>query len=175
MTADVMRDGEVTFRGRPVTLAGGEVKVGGPAPEFTVLGSDFSPLGLDFAPGAVRILSAVPSLDTEVCDQQTRRFHEEAAALDGVAALAVSVDLPFAQARWCGASGLDRVWTASDHRDLSFGLAYGVVVAQLRLLARAVFVVDPADQLVHVEYVAEIGAHPDYEQALAVARSTLNR
>lgn len=174
MTIDAGRTG-VTFRGRPVTLTGSEVKVGDPAPPFTVVANDFSPLGLDFAPGTVRILSAVPSLDTDVCDQQTRRFHEEASSLDGVSALTVSVDLPFAQARWCGASGLERVRTASDHRDLSFGQAYGVVVAEFRLLARAVFVVDRADQLVHVEYVPEIGAHPDYEAALAATRATLTR
>ncbi|GAA2601613.1 thiol peroxidase [Actinomadura fulvescens] len=157
------------FRGRPVTLLGDEVRAGDPAPDFTVLANDFTPVTLASSKGQVRIISAVPSLDTDVCDQQTRRFNEEAAR--DITVLTVSVDLPFAQRRWCGAAGLDSVLTLSDHRDLSFGLAYGVAVRELRLLARAVFVVDADDQVTYAEYVPEIGLHPGYEAALAAARA----
>jgi thiol peroxidase len=113
----------------------------------------------------------VPSLDTPVCDQQTRLFHEEASKLDGVTVLTISVDLPFAQQRWCGAAGLAQVQTASDHRDLSFGLAYGVVVPELRLLARSVFVVDADDVVIHVDYAPEMTEHPRYPPAIEAARS----
>jgi thioredoxin-dependent peroxiredoxin len=169
-SAPPARTGVTTFQGRPVTLLGPEVKVGDKAPDFTVVANDFSPVTLASSRGQVRILSVVPSLDTEVCDQQTRRFNEEAAGLDGVTVLTVSADLPFAQARWCGAAGLDGVRTASDHRDASFGLAYGVLVAELRLLARAVFVVDADDRVVYAEYVPDVGRHPQYEAALDAAR-----
>ncbi|MEU4774225.1 thiol peroxidase [Micromonospora sp. NPDC023644] len=175
MTVTLERAGVTTFRGRPVTLLGPEVRVGDPAPAFTVLANDFSPVDLASSAGTVRILSVVPSLDTGVCDQQTRRFNEEAAALPGVTVLTISVDLPFAQARWCGAAGLEGVRTASDHRDLSFGLAYGVVIAEFRLLARSVFVVDAQDRVVHVEYVREVGEHPQYEAAIAAARAASSR
>ncbi|MBQ1075038.1 thiol peroxidase [Micromonospora sp. C31] len=175
MTVALERAGVTTFRGRPVTLLGPEVRVGDPAPAFTALANDFSPVDLASSAGTVRILSVVPSLDTGVCDQQTRRFNEEAAALPGVSVLTISVDLPFAQARWCGAAGIEGVRTASDHRDLSFGLAYGVVIAEFRLLARAVFVVDAGDRVVHVEYVREVGEHPRYEEATAAARSASSR
>ncbi|MEU9510352.1 thiol peroxidase [Micromonospora sp. NPDC048170] len=175
MTVALERAGVTTFRGRPVTLLGPEVRVGDPAPAFTTLANDFSPVDLAASAGTVRILSVVPSLDTGVCDQQTRRFNEEAAALPGVTVLTISVDLPFAQARWCGAAGIEGVRTASDHRDLSFGLAYGVVIAEFRLLARAVFVVDAQDRVVHVEYVREVGEHPRYDEAIAAARSASSR
>jgi thiol peroxidase len=170
MTVTVERSGVTTFRGRPITLLGAEVAVGGTAPDFTVLANDFSPLTLASSAGSVRIISVVPSLDTDVCDQQTRRFNEEASAIGGVRVLTISVDLPFGQRRWCGAAGIDGIETASDHRDLSFGLAYGVVISEFRLLARAVFVVDAADRVVHVEYVPEVGQHPDYESALEAAK-----
>jgi len=120
--------------------------------------------------GSVRILSSVPSLDTGVCDAQTRRFNEEAAKLDGVKVLTISADLPFAQKRWCASSGLEDVITLSDHRDLSFGNAYGVVMKELRLLARAVFVVDSNDKITYVEYVSEGTNHPDYEAAIQAAK-----
>ena len=165
------RTGVATFQGRPVTLLGPQLAPGDPAPDFTVLANDFSPVTLASSGAAVRILSAVPSLDTPVCDQQTRRFNEAAAGLDGVSVLTISADLPFAQRRWCGASGLDGVQTASDHRELSFGQAYGVAVAELRLLSRAVFVVDSADRIVHAQYVPESGRHPDYDAALDAARA----
>jgi thioredoxin-dependent peroxiredoxin len=160
-----------TFRGHPVTLLGTTVGVGDRAPDFTVLAGDMSPVTLASSRGSVRVISSVPSLETPVCDQQTRRFNEEAAGMDGVIALTVSVDLPFAQNRWCGAAGLPDARTLSDHRDLSFGLAYGVAIKELRLLARAVFVVDARDRVVHVEYVPAIERHPDYDAALEAART----
>ena len=171
MTVTTERTDITTFRERPVTLLGSTVKVGDRAPDFTVLAGDMSPVTLASSRGSVRILSAVPSLDTSVCDQQTRRFNEEVAASDGVTVLTISVDLPFTQARWCAASGLPDVQTLSDYRDLSFGYAYGVVIKELRLLARAVFVVDAQDQVVHVEYVPALEQHPDYAAAIAAART----
>ncbi|MFC4076326.1 thiol peroxidase [Salinithrix halophila] len=168
------RQGAITFKGNPVTLIGPELKVGETAPDFTVLGNDLSPVTLADSKGKVRIISVVPSLDTGVCDAQTRRFNEEAAGLgEDVKVLTVSVDLPFAQKRWCGAVGIDQVQTLSDHRDLSFGTAYGVVIKELRLLARSVFVIDADDQLVHVEVVSEATHHPDYEAAVEAAKKAL--
>ena len=168
------RIGVTTFKDRPVTLLGPEVRVGDRAPEFTVLGNDMSPVTLADSAGIVRVISVVPSLETPVCDQQTRRFNTEAANLDGATVLTVSVDLPFTQARWCGAAGIDAVRTVSDYRDLSFGLAYGVVIKELRLLARAVFVVDATDTVVHAEYVPAVGEHPDYDAAIEAARRAVD-
>ncbi|MCH1627593.1 thiol peroxidase [Fredinandcohnia quinoae] len=162
----------ITFKGGAVTLLGNEVKVGEKAPEFTVLANDLSPVSLADSKGSVRLISVVPSLDTGVCDAQTRRFNEEAANLDNVKILTVSVDLPFAQKRWCGANGIDNVQTLSDHRDLSFGEAYGVAIQELRLLARAIFVVDSNDVVTYVEYVSEATDHPNYEAALEAAKAT---
>lgn len=160
----------ITFKGNPVTLPGNEVKVGDKAPDFKVLANDLSEVTLADSKGQVRLISVVPSLDTGVCDAQTRRFNEEAAKLDNVKVLTISVDLPFAQKRWCGANGIENVQTLSDHRDLSFGDAYGVTIKELRLLARAVFVVDSNDQVTYVEYVSEATNHPDYEAAIEAAR-----
>ncbi len=167
------RTGVITFKGKPMTLVGEEVKVGSQAPDFTVLGNDLSEVTLADSKGSVRIISVVPSLDTGVCDQQTRRFNEEAAALQNVKVLTISVDLPFAQKRWCGAAGIDRVETLSDHRDLSFGKAYGVVIKELRLLTRAVFVVDKNDKVVYAEIVPEVTDHPNYEAAIEAAKNAL--
>lgn len=161
----------VTFKGNPVTLVGTEVKVGDKAPEFTVLGNDLSPVTLESSAGKVRIFSVVPSIDTGVCDAQTRKFNEEAANLDNVEVITVSVDLPFAQKRWCAAAGLENVVTVSDHRDLSFGEAYGVYIKELRLLARSVFVVDSQDKVTYVEYVPESTDHPNYEAAIEAAKA----
>lgn len=171
MTTTVEREGVFTFKGNPVTLLGPEVKVGDVAPNFTVLANNLTPVTLDSSKGTVRIISVIPSLDTGVCDAQTRRFNEEASNVDGVTILTVSVDLPFAQTRWCGAAGIDKVQTLSDHRDLSFGLAYGLVVKELRLLARAVFVIDANDKVVYVEYVPAVGEHPNYEAAIEAAKA----
>jgi len=160
----------VTFGGKPVTLIGDEVKVGDKAPQFTVVANDLSEKTLsDFS--GVRLISSVPSLDTGVCDAQTRRFNEEAKKISGVTVLTISADLPFAQTRWCGASGLDNVITLSDHRDLSFGTAYGVAIKELRLLSRAVFVVNSNDEITYVEYVDEVTNHPNYDAALKAARA----
>lgn len=164
---------QVTFKGNAVTLLGQEVKVGDKAPNFTVLANDLSPVTLEDSKGTVRIISVVPSLDTGLCDQQTRRFNEEAAKLDGVRILTISVDLPFAQKRWCGAAGIDKVQTLSDHRDLSFGEAYGVAIKELRLLTRSVFVIDKNDTIVYVEYVPEATNPPNYEAAVEAAKSLL--
>jgi len=160
----------VTFKSNPVTLVGSEVKVGDKAPAFTVLANDMSEVNLEDTKGQVRLISVVPSLDTGVCDAQTRRFNEEASSLGNVKVLTISVDLPFAQKRWCGAAGVENVQTLSDHRDLSFGEAYGVVMKELRLLARAVFVVDSSDTVTYAEYVSEGTTHPDYEAALEAAK-----
>ncbi len=164
------RSGAVTLRGTPFTLVGPEIKAGDRAPGFTVITNDLKPLTLKDTGGKVRIFSVVPSLDTPVCDAQTRRFNEEAAKLAGVEILTVSMDLPFAQKRWCGAAGVDKIHTVSDHRDASFGLAYGTLIKELRLDARAVFVVDKDDVVRHAQYVKEIAEHPDYDAALAAAR-----
>ncbi|WP_025731668.1 thiol peroxidase [Heyndrickxia ginsengihumi] len=161
----------VTFKGNPVTLLGSEVKAGDKAPNFTVLDNDLNEVTLNDTKGSVRIISVVPSIDTGVCDAQTRRFNEETAKLGkDVKVLTISVDLPFAQKRWCAASGLEHVQVLSDHRDLSFGQAYGVVMKELRLLARSVFVIDSNDQVTYVEYVSEGTNHPDYEKALEAAK-----
>ncbi|WP_338472087.1 thiol peroxidase [Niallia sp. XMNu-256] len=160
----------ITFGGNPVTLVGSEVKVGEKAPNFTVLANDLSPVTLEDSKGSVRLISVVPSLDTGVCDAQTRRFNEEASKLDNVNILTISVDLPFAQKRWCGAAGVDKVQTLSDHRDLSFGEAFGVVIQENRLLARAVFVVDSNDTVTYAEYVSEATNHPNYEAAIEAAK-----
>ena len=161
----------VTFKGNPVTLIGEEVKVGDTAPNFTVLANDLSPVTLKDTDGKVRIISVVPSLDTGVCDSQTRKFNEEAAKAGDVVVMTVSMDLPFAQKRWCAAAGLENVITVSDHRDASFGEAYGVLMKELRLLARAVFVVDSNNKVTYVEYVPEGTTHPQYEAALEAAKA----
>ncbi|MGE8206316.1 thiol peroxidase [Heyndrickxia sp. NPDC080065] len=161
---------QVTFKGNPITVLGNEVKVGDTAPNFTVLANDLSEVTLNDTKGKIRIISVVPSIDTGVCDAQTRRFNEEARGLDNVQVLTISVDLPFAQKRWCAASGLENVQTLSDHRDLSFGEAYGVIMKELRLLARAVFVIDSSDKVTYVEYVSEGTNHPDYEKAIEAAK-----
>ena len=163
---------QVTFKNGPVTLIGNEVKVGDQAPDFTVLDNGLSPVTLKDSEGKIRLFSVVPSLDTGVCDAQTRRFNEAAAELgDNVVIYTVSVDLPFAQKRWCGAAGIDAVQTVSDHRDLSFGEAYGVYIQELRLLARAIFVVDASGKVTYVEYVPEATDHPNYEAAIAAVRA----
>jgi len=149
---------------------GPEVKVGDRAPDFQVLGQDLSTVNFSDSAGKVRIISVVPSLDTPVCDAQTHRFNEEAARLPGAEIWTISMDLPFAQRRWCGAAGVDKVKVLSDHRDASFGTTWGCLVKELRLLARAVFVVDPQGTVRHAEYVREVTTHPNYDAALAAAR-----
>ncbi|KKI89306.1 peroxidase [Bacillus sp. SA1-12] len=162
---------EITFLNKPVTLLGNEVKVGDTAPDFSVLDHELTEVTLSNSAGKVRLISVIPSIDTGVCDAQTRRFNEEASKLSNVEVLTVSVDLPFAQKRWCASNGLENVKTLSDHRNLSFGEAYGVHMKELRLLARAVFVVDSNEKVTYVEYVSEGTNHPDYEKAIAAAKA----
>lgn len=161
------RAGVITMKGNARTLLGAEVKVGDKAPDFTVVANDLSEVRLADTSGRVRLVSVVPSLDTGVCDMQTRRFNEEAARFPSVDVLTISMDLPFAQARWCGAAGVERVKTLSDHRHASFGQAYGVLIKELRLLARSIFVIDPDDVVRYVEIVPEVTNEPDYAGALA--------
>jgi len=165
---------QVTFKNNPVTLIGNEVKVGEQAPDFTVLANDMSPVTLKDSQGKVRLIISVPSLDTGVCDAETRRFNEEVAGIGGdIAFYTVSVDLPFAQKRWCAAAGIEGVHTVSDYKDLSFGEAYGVHMKELRLLARAVFVVDREGTVTYVEYVSEGTSHPNYEAAIEAVKAAL--
>lgn len=166
------RAGAVTLHGNPLTLTGSEVQVGDPAPEFRVVDNDLNPKGLKDYLGKVLIISAVPSLDTPVCDLETQRFNREADKLgEDIVVLTVSMDLPFAQKRWCGAHGIEKVITLSDHREASFGLNYGVLIKELRLLARTVFVVDRAGKIQYMERVQEVANEPDYEAALQAAKS----
>ncbi len=165
------RTGVVTFKGGPLTLIGPEIKAGSKAPEFQVLAQDLSPVTLTSSQGKTRLISVVPSLDTPVCDAQTRRFNQEAAKLPGVEILTISMDLPFAQKRWCGAAGVDQVQVLSDHKDSSFGRAYGVLIKELRLLSRSIFIVDGQGTVRYTEYVPEVTSHPNYDAALAAARS----
>ena len=165
-----LRRGAVTFKGNPLTLVGPAIAVGSRAPEFQVIATDLSPVTLASSQGKIRLISVVPSLDTPVCDAQTRRFNQEAATLPNVDILTVSMDLPFAQKRWCGAAGIDRVKVLSDHREASFGAAYGTLIQELRLLARAIFVVDASGIVRYVEYVPEVPSHPNYDAAIAATR-----
>lgn len=165
------RAGAVTMKGTPLTLVGQELKVGEEAPDFTAVATDLSEVSLGEYRGKTVILASVPSLDTSVCSTETRRFNEEAASLgENVLVVTISMDLPFAQKRWCGAEGVERVTTLSDHRDAAFGQAYGVLIKELRLLARAVFVVAPDGRIRHIEVVDEMTDEPDYDAALAAAR-----
>ena len=165
------RQSGVTLKGRPLTLVGPEIKVGSTAPEFQVIGVDGKTLTLAGFKGKTLLINVVHSLDTSICDAQTRRFHEEAGKLPNTEVLTISMDLPFAQKRWCGAAGLEHVKVASDHRDASFGKAYGVLIKDLRLHARAIFVIDGQGVVRYVEYVPEVGSHPKYDAALAAIKS----
>jgi thiol peroxidase len=161
----------VTFKGNPLTLAGSLPKVSKKAPDFDVLSNDLSPIKLSAFKGKTLVICSVPSLDTSVCDTEVRKFNEQATSLgEDVAVLAVSMDLPFAQKRWCGAAGIKNVQTLSDHRDASFGRAYGVLINELRLLARAVFVVDKKGVIRYIQLVDEMTNEPDYQAALKAAK-----
>ncbi len=162
----------VTLKRNPLTLMGHEIRVGEKAPDFEVVDNDLNPVKFSALPKKVYVLASVPSLDTPTCNLETRRFNQEAAKLSSdIAILTISMDLPFAQKRWCGAAGVDRVKTYSDHRDASFGLAYGVLIKELRLLARAVFVVDSTGMVQYIQLVKELVDEPDYDEVLqAVSR-----
>ncbi|GLX69253.1 thiol peroxidase [Paenibacillus glycanilyticus] len=166
------RTGVAAFKGNPITLIGPEIKVGDQAPDFTINKSLVDHVSLkDFA-GKVKLISVVPSIDTGVCDAQTRRFNEEAASLgDNVVVLTVSVDTPFAQSRWCGAAGVDKVVMLSDFKSHDFGQAYGVYIKEFGLDMRAIFVIDANDKVQYVEYLSEMTEHPNYEQAINAAKA----
>lgn len=160
------RENIFTMQGNPITLIGKEVKIGDKAADFTVLKNDLTPYSLKDAGDNVKIISVLPSVDTGVCELQTINFNEMAADLGDVVILTISVDLPFAQSRFCGAHGIDKVITLSDHKDLSFGLNYGFVIEELRLLSRGIVVLDKDNTVKYVEYVKEVGSHPDYDKVL---------
>jgi thiol peroxidase len=164
------RAGATTLRGNPKTLLGPELKAGDKAPDFDVVDDSLKPVSLETTGHNLRIFSVVPSLDTPVCDLQTKRFNEEAAKLPSVDILTISMDLPFAQKRWCGAFGVDRVKMLSDHRSASFGEAYGTLIKDLRIESRAIFVIDRSNIIQYVEYVKEVADHPNYDAALAAAK-----
>ncbi|SDX18572.1 thiol peroxidase [Paenibacillus sp. CF384] len=166
------RTGVATLKGNPLTLIGPELKIGDQAPDFQLNKSLVEVVSLkDFA-GKVKLVSVVPSIDTGVCDAQTRRFNEEAATLgDNVAVLTVSVDLPFAQARWCGAAGVDKVVLLSDYKNNNFGEAYGVLIKDLHLDMRAIFVIDSNDTIQYVEVLSEMTEHPNYENAINAVKA----
>ncbi|PIC65236.1 lipid hydroperoxide peroxidase [Sporosarcina sp. P13] len=162
---------QVTFKNNPIHLQGTEVKVGDAAPNFTVLSNELKPVTLADSKGKIRLISVVPSVDTGVCSIQTKRFNDEASSLgDDVEVLTISADLPFAQARWKAEEGVENLHLYSDHRDLSFGTAFGTAIEELRLLTRSIFVVDRNDQVTYVEYVSEATDHPDYDAAIKAAK-----
>jgi thiol peroxidase len=165
------RAGATTMRGNPLTLVGPELKAGETAPDFSVVDSSLKPVNLSDTQGRTRIFSVIPSLDTPVCDAQTKRFNEEAGSLHGVDIYSVSMDLPFAQKRFCNSFALDHVKMLSDHKDGSFGESYGTLIKELRILSRAIFVLGPDNTLKYVEYVPEVADHPNYEAALAAVKS----
>jgi thioredoxin-dependent peroxiredoxin len=168
------RQGVTKFKGNTVTLLGPELKVGDQAPDFTVVDNGLAPVTLASFQGKIKVFSAVPSLDTPVCDRETRRFNEEAAKFaDNVVVLTISQDLPFAQKRWCGAAGIDRVTTLSDYQDRSFAFNYGVLIKELKLLSRSVFVVDAANTIRYIQHVPEVTEEPDYAAVTAAVKELL--
>lgn len=168
------RNGAAHFKGNPITLIGPELKVGDAAPDFKIHKSLGEEVSLADYKGKIKLISVVPSLDTGVCDAQTRRFNVEAGGLgDEVIVLTVSVDLPFAQARWCGSAGVDRVVTLSDYKEHSFGKAYGVLIKEFHLDMRSIFVIDADDKIAYVEYLTEMTDHPDYEKAIEAVKALL--
>jgi thiol peroxidase len=165
------RSAAVTLHGNPLTLLGNELKVGDPVPDVAVLDNDLNPVKLSSFKGKICIISAVPSLDTPTCDMETRRFNETAGQLgDDVVILTVSTDLPFAQKRWCGAAGVDKVATLSDHREAAFGSAFGVLIKELRLLSRSIFVVDRNGVIQYIQHVKELSEEPDYDAVIEAVK-----
>ncbi|NJD63283.1 MAG: thiol peroxidase [Deltaproteobacteria bacterium] len=168
------RSGIVTFKGKSVTLLGPEIKAGDQAPDFRAVDGSLAPVSLSDFKGKIKVFSCVPSLDTPVCDMETRRFNLEAAKLpEKVALVTISLDLPFAQKRWCGAAGVDRVKVLSDYQDRSFAQAYGVLIKELKLLSRSIFVVGADDRVKYVQHVPEIGTEPDYAAVLGAVQKLL--
>ena len=169
------RKGLLELGGQDVTIIGPDAEVGGQASDFTVIDNDWNDVkALESTAGKVRILAAIPSLSTGVCDRETRRFNEEASALNAdIRVLAISQDLPYTQKNWCGAAGVENVQTLSDQRDAEFGEKYGLLVKERRILRRAVFVVDRDDKIVYADYMAALGDEPDYEAVIAAAKAAL--
>ena len=168
------RSGIITFKGNPFTLIGPELRVGDKAPDFCVVDNGLAPTTLSSFAGKIKIISSVPSIDTPVCDTEVRKFNQGAALLPGnVVVLTVSADLPFAQKRWCGAAGIDKVVMLSDYRDRSFATAYGVLIKELLLLTRAIFIVDADDVIRYIQIVPEVTSEPDYDAVIAAARKLL--
>ena len=168
------RTGIITFAGNPLTLVGNEVKVGDKAPGFTVVDKELKPVSLTDFQGKVKLISVTPSLDTPVCDLQARTFNQQASALpEDVAVLNISMDLPFAIARFCTNAGIEKVKALSDYLEASFGMAYGVLIKELRLLSRSIFVIDRNDVIAYMELVPEMTNPPDYDRALAAAKKLL--
>jgi Peroxiredoxin len=165
------RTNEVTMHQIPVTLLGPKIKVGDLAPDFVVQDAAMKTIKLSDFDGKIRILNSVPSIDTSVCSAQVHRFNIESAKLKDTVIFSISVDLPFALNRYCAAEGIDAVKVTSDHKDLDFGLKYGVVIEQKRLLSRAVFVIDKNNKIVYVQYVKETSDEPDYDQVLQVVKT----
>ena len=158
------------FKGGPLDLAGPELKVGDKAPEFSAVDKSMQPVSLASTGNKVRVFSVVPSLDTPVCDMQTKKFNEAATSMPAVDFYTVSVDLPFAQNRWCNSFGVDHVKMISDHKEASFGQNYGTLIKDWRIESRAIFVVDQSNTIQHVEYVPEVGEHPNYDAVLSKAK-----
>jgi thioredoxin-dependent peroxiredoxin len=168
------KKGFITFKGNPVTLLGPEIKTGMVAPDFKVIDNGLQPVSLGDTGGKVRLITVVPSLDTPVCDSMTRKFNVEAAQLpDTVVVYTISLDLPFAQKRWCGNAGIEKVKTLSDYQERSFGLNYGLLIDELKLLARAVLVIDQNGKIAYQEIVKEVTAEPDYAAAMTATRALL--
>jgi thiol peroxidase len=165
------RAGATTMKGAPLTLVGPELKVGDAAPDFSLMDRGLKAVTLKDTGNRVRIISVIPSLDTPVCDAQTKRFNEAAANLPGVDIISVSMDLPFAQKRWCTTFAVDNLKMLSDHKDASFGTNYGTLIKELRIESRAIFVLDADNKVRHAEYVKEVADFPNYETALAAAKS----
>jgi len=165
------RTGIITMKGNPLILLGNQLQVGDAAPEVELLDNDLSKTNLSSFRGKICVISAVPSLDTPICDIETRRFNEEAGNLGpDVSIITVSMDLPFAQKRWCGAAGIEKVTTLSDHFDASFGMSYGILIKELRLLARAIFVIDREGIIQYIQIVKEVAEEPDYDAVIEAVK-----
>ncbi len=168
------RSAAVTMHGNPLTLVGPELRVGDPIPDLELLDNDLNVVKLSSFQGKVCVISSVPSLDTPVCDMETRRFNEAAGTFGSdVVIITVSMDLPFAQKRWCGAAGVENVITLSDHRDAAFGTAFGVLIKELRLLARSIFVVDRSGGIQYIQHVKELSEEPDYNAVIDAVQKTV--
>nr|WP_308593185.1 thiol peroxidase [uncultured Criibacterium sp.] len=168
------RKNVVTFASNPVTLIGDETKVGEKAPEFTLVKQDLSEFKLSETSGKIRLISIVPSLDTSVCSLQTRKFNEDASKIKDVQIITISMDLPFAQGRFCGANGIENILVASDYKDRAFGEKYGFIMKENMLLARGIVIIDKNDKIRYVEYVPEVTNEVNFEKALEVAKELEN-